>query len=121
MFKQYIKESKEQAKGVEFVKSILIKRFHGDKKVTKKELESIANKNNLSLDEINLIVYDTLNDFLFRNRNKKEITVDKKELELGIKHELEHTDEPEIAKIIALDHLYAVKNYYSLLKFIDND
>lgn len=121
MFKEYIKESKEQAKGESFIKSILIKRFHSDKKVTKKELETIASKNNISLDEINVIVYDILNDFLFRNRNKKEIEVDKKELELGIKHELEHTDEPDIAKIIALDHLYSVKNYYSMLKYIDKD
>jgi hypothetical protein len=120
-FQNYIKESKESTKSKDFLKAILIKRFHSDKKVTIKELEQIATKNNVTVDELNLIIYDIVNDFLFRSSNKKEIEVDKKELELGIKHELEHTDEPEIAKIIALDHLYSVKNYYSLLKYIDND
>jgi len=120
-FQNYIKESKESTKSKDFLKAILIKRFHSDKKVTIKELEQIATKNNVSVDELNLIVYDILNDFLFRSSNKNKIEVDKKELDLGIQHELEHTDEPEIAKIIALDHLYSVKNYYSLLKYIDND
>ena len=120
-FEEYIKESKEATKSKDFLKAVLIKRFHGDKKVTPSELKEIADKNNVSVEEINLVVYDILNDFLFRNRNKKKIEVDKNELEMGIKHELEHTDEPEIAKIIALDHLYSVKNYYSLLKYIDND
>lgn len=40
---------------------------------------------------------------------------DPKELEMGIKVEMEHTDDPEIAKKIALDHLAEFTNYYTLL------
>ena len=39
--------------------------------------------------------------------------VDQKELELGIETEKEHTDNPEVAKQIALDHLAEHPRYYS--------
>lgn len=41
--------------------------------------------------------------------------VDPNELELGIAVEMEHTDNPEIAKEIALDHLAENGDYYTLL------
>lgn len=41
--------------------------------------------------------------------------VDPKELEMGIKVEMEHTTNKEIAKRIALDHLTEISNYYTLL------
>lgn len=50
-----------------------------------------------------------------------EKDVDKKELEMGIKVEMEHTDDPEMAKRIALDHLAELKNYYSLLLKMEKD
>ena len=40
---------------------------------------------------------------------------DPKELALGIKSELEHTNDPSIAKKIAKDHLMEKRNYYTLL------
>ena len=49
---------------------------------------------------------------------KKGITeedVDPKELKMGIEVEMEHTDNPEIAKQIALDHLAEFDNYYTEL------
>jgi len=42
--------------------------------------------------------------------------VDPQELMAGINHELEHTDDVEIAMKISLDHLYEHKNYYSALE-----
>lgn len=42
--------------------------------------------------------------------------VDPKELKMGIKVELEHTGDPDIAKEIALDHLAEDPKYYSKLK-----
>jgi len=38
-----------------------------------------------------------------------------KELKLGIKIELEHTNKKEIAKEIALDHLSEIPDYYTRL------
>jgi hypothetical protein len=39
----------------------------------------------------------------------------KKQLEIGIKSESEHTKDLELAKEIAIDHLYEFPNYYSEL------
>jgi hypothetical protein len=41
--------------------------------------------------------------------------VDPKELKIGIEVEKEHTDDLEIAKSIALDHLAEIDDYYSRL------
>lgn len=46
--------------------------------------------------------------------------VDPKELEMGIKVEMEHTTNKEIAKRIALDHLTEISNYYTLLAEMEN-
>lgn len=45
-----------------------------------------------------------------------EAKVDGKELALGLKTELEHTNDKAIAKQIALDHLAEDPHYYSKLK-----
>jgi len=55
---------------------------------------------------------------------KKKITekdVDKKELEMGIKVEMEHTKNKAIAKRIALDHLAELPDYYSRLKKMEGE
>jgi hypothetical protein len=44
---------------------------------------------------------------------------DKNELEKGIKIEMEHTDNPEIAKAIAKDHLSECKKYYTFLESME--
>ncbi len=118
--KKYILERKIE-KSTEYLKAKLIKRFHSDKKVTKKEISDIAKDNFFKEEEVDEVIYNILSDFLFRTRDKREIEVDKAELEMGIEEEMEHTDDPEIAKIIALDHLYSVKNYYTLLKYVEKE
>jgi len=44
-----------------------------------------------------------------------EEDVDAEELEMGIKVEMEHTKDKNIAREIALDHLSSCPKYYSLL------
>ena len=51
----------------------------------------------------------------------KESEVDPKELEMGIKAELEHTSDREVAKRIALAHLREMPNYYTKLAKMEND
>ena len=46
---------------------------------------------------------------------------DPKELEMGIKIEMEHTDDPEVARSIAKDHLKEIKNYYTRLKKMEKE
>ena len=47
--------------------------------------------------------------------------VDPQQLEQGIKIEREHTDDPELAKEIALDHLAEDPQYYTKLKEIEHE
>lgn len=51
-----------------------------------------------------------------RADNSKPSDFDKKQLEIGIKHEMEHTKDKSIAKEIAMDHLKEDADYYSDLK-----
>jgi hypothetical protein len=44
-----------------------------------------------------------------------------KQLEKGIRVEMEHTTDPEIAKEIALDHLMEDPNYYDKLEKIEKN
>lgn len=44
---------------------------------------------------------------------------DKKELAMGIKIEYEHTNDLEMAKAIAKDHLYEFSDYYSRLEIME--
>ena len=57
-------------------------------------------------------------DYLYGEANKKGITVndvDQDQLRAGIKIELEHTQYPQIAMKIALDHLAEIPDYYTRL------
>lgn len=47
--------------------------------------------------------------------NKPDSDFNKEELEKGIKIEMEHTDDPKIAKEIAKDHLSEISDYYTRL------
>ena len=49
----------------------------------------------------------------------KEQDVDPKELAMGIDTEMEHTNDKEEAKKIALQHLAELPDYYSRLKKIE--
>lgn len=46
---------------------------------------------------------------------------DKKELRIGIKIEMEHTDDEEVAKDIAKDHLSEIPNYYTRLAKMEKE
>jgi hypothetical protein len=53
--------------------------------------------------------------------NLSEDDVDKDELAMGLKVEMEHTKSKKIAKEIALDHLAEDPKYYTKLKKIHED
>jgi len=47
--------------------------------------------------------------------------VDPKELKMGIDVEKEHTDNPELARRIALDHLAEIPDYYTRLDKMERE
>ena len=66
-------------------------------------------------------------EFLYEKKVFKKINIntkpdsefDPKELELGIKVEMEHTNDKILAKSIAKDHLLEVPDYYTKLKKVE--
>lgn len=46
---------------------------------------------------------------------------DQKELKLGIKIEREHTNSDLVARLISLDHLHEMPDYYSKLEKMENE
>jgi hypothetical protein len=84
------------------------------------EVHALADKLNVDKHLLEQEIYSVLSDILsYGNYNeKKPSTINSKQLELGIKIEMEHTDCPLIAKRIALDHLSEdgmENNYYTNL------
>ena len=76
-------------------------------------------------------IAEELSDFNFGSEfvkagkaNEKKITekdVDAKELEMGMKVEMEHTTSKDVAKKIALDHLAEIKDYYTRLAKMEDE
>lgn len=60
---------------------------------------------------------DTFKKFFKKVNN--EIEYDPKQLKMGIEVEKEHTNDPEIAEIIAKHHLEEDPEYYTKLKTLD--
>jgi len=79
-------------------------------------------------DELESHIYKIIGSFLGAGKSKDfKGTYDQKELEMGIKVEMEHTSDPMLAERIAKDHLSEIpgtgKNdgYYSKLKKMENE
>ena len=87
-------------------------------------LERFAKENDISVTELYYKIAEILNQFLYRK--KSDIEVDREQLEKGIEHEYEHFDSKkssnrDIAKIIAMDHLKQMSDYYDKLETFDKD
>jgi len=89
------------------------------------EVHDLAEKLGMDAHKFERYIYSVLGSILGTGQaKKKKITekdVDKKELEMGIKVEMEHTKNKAIAKRIALDHLAELPDYYSRLKKMEGE
>ncbi len=78
-------------------------------------ISKVLKENNTPVSKVNVNLYGLA--------DRKSITpddVDPKELQMGIKMEMEHTTDPEVSKKIALDHLAEIKDYYTRLEKMEN-
>ncbi len=55
-----------------------------------------------------------------RGRGHRPSEFDPQELKMGIEHEMEHTDDPDLAEQIAIDHLAETPDYYTRLSAIES-
>lgn len=87
-------------------------------------IERFAKENKISVTELYYKIAEILNQFLYRS--KSDIEVNREQLERGIVVEHEHFDSDkffnrDIAKLIALDHLKEIPDYYTQLAKFDKD
>lgn len=98
--------------------------FRKDTNVTHQDVKKLSKTLNIPEEEMQLKIYDVLGDLLRnigKHNNVPDSKFDKKQLELGIKEEMEHTKDPLVAKMIAKDHLFQDTEYYTkLLKMVEN-
>lgn len=64
---------------------------------------------------------DGVNQGLSYEKNVTDKDVDPEQLAMGIDVEKEHTNNPELAKKIALDHLAEIPDYYTRLKQMEDE
>ena len=109
----------------EGLKQKLIKFFKDNTDPEDKEVHAYAEKLGIEPDELEDVVYSLIGDFVGAGRAKEkgiiEKDVDPKELAMGIKVEMEHTDNKYLAKKVSIDHLSEIKNYYSRLKKMEKE
>jgi hypothetical protein len=102
----------------------LIALFSSDKKIEDhRDIHSIAEALGIEPSELEDVVYSLLQSFFSNGKfaTQGDITkIDQKEIALGDKVEREHTDNPIIARRIALDHLAEIPDYYSRLSLMES-
>lgn len=89
------------------------------------EIHKLAKKLGVNKHEFETHIYSMLSSFLSQGRaietNTTEDSVDKEQLSIGIKIEMEHTNNTLIAKRIALDHLAEISDYYTRLTAMEKE
>ena len=87
------------------------------------DFHAYAEKLSMKPDELENVEHSIMKSFFGQGRynevkDKKPI-IDPKELAMGVKVEMEHTNDPEIAKRISLDHLSEISDYYTRLAALE--
>jgi hypothetical protein len=102
----------------------LIALFSSDKKIEDhRDIHSIAKALGIEPSELEDVSYALLQSFFSNGKfaTQGDITkIDQKELAMGDKVEREHTDNPIIARRIALDHLAEIPDYYTRLQKMES-
>jgi hypothetical protein len=82
------------------------------------DVHAFADKIGVPYERVETMAYKLLSSLLQlgRHRDIEDEQFDAEQLNIGIQVEKEHTDDPEIAKEIAKDHLAECPKYY---KFLD--
>lgn len=89
------------------------------------EMHAFAEAHGMAADEVEemvyTIAYQALNGLLLKGADVPDREFDRDDLEDGIEHEYEHTEDRELAKAIAKAHLLDDDKYYEKLSQFDKD
>ena len=114
MSKKYINEIFEGSN--EELKLKLMDFFKHNPQASHDDVYNFIGTEQLNPNKINDFFYKILGSFFGAGRAKEfEGDYDPKELEIGIKIEMEHTSCPLISERIAKDHLAEIPDYYTRL------
>ncbi len=117
---EYIIE--QEKKDVSDLPAEIIKWFLANPYPKDDEVHAFAKTLDKMPEEFEGHIYMVLSSFLSEGRSKgKDIKHDPKELEMGIKVEMEHTTNPLISRKIALDHLVEIPDYYTRLARMESE
>lgn len=100
----------------------LIKWFLENPYPDDKKVHAYAEQIGIDEHELEKHIYAIISSVLSEGKSKgKEIKHDSKQLEMGIKVEMEHTSCPTISRKIALDHLAEIPDYYTRLDKMEKE
>ena len=108
---------KEKDLRVQLIEWFIKNPYPDDKKV-----HVYAEKIGMDEHELEKHIYSIISSVLSEGKSKgKDIKHDPKQLEMGIKVEMEHTSCPTISRKIALDHLVEIPDYYTRLDKMEKE
>jgi len=94
----------------------IIKWITANPKASLEDATVFSKQLGIDMKELDHHIFMILADVLTQGKSKgKDINPDAKELEMGIKVEMEHTTIVEISRKIAMDHLSEIPDYYTRL------
>ena len=113
---------KEQDKGENDIHTEIIKWFISNPYPKDDAVHAFAEKLGVDPHKFEGHIYMLLSSVLSEGRSKgKDVKHDPKELEMGIKVEMEHTTTALISRKIAMDHLVEIPDYYTRLAKMESD
>ena len=124
-FKEFqINEQMPENKG--WIRKKLIDFFTNTKDMNDDKVHELADKLKISPHDLETQIYSILVDFFQYGKynqaiKEREVHINQEELEVGIRFEMEHTVDTNIARRIALDHLCDCSNYYTLLQKMETE
>lgn len=93
--------------------------FQTKHEVCDKDIQGLAKQLGVAEPVLEEIVYGLLSSILYSPKDKRDL--DNEEVRIGTKHEMEHTDNPIIARKIATDHVAERSDYYTILNRVMPD
>lgn len=94
--------------------------FKNNPKPADKQVHAFAEREGIEHSQFEEIVYEMLGSFLGQGKSKDfKGSYDPKQIEMGIKVEMEHTTNPLIAEKISQDHLSEFSDYYTRLAIME--
>ncbi|MHA1872732.1 MAG: DUF5661 family protein [Candidatus Heimdallarchaeaceae archaeon] len=112
----------ESNKGMNDLHETIIKWFQKNPYPKDDQVHAFAEKLGVNPHKFEGHIYMILSSFLSEGRSKgKDVKHDPKELEMGIKVEMEHTTTPTISRKIAMDHLVEISDYYTRLARMEKE